>query len=306
CRSFLQALYLAGHHIGEGAATSLFAFYSDFPARVALLASRFSGVDFNFNASGKDIARQPQRELLEKLRSARFVTVQATGDKNRLQAAGKFTTPVYIFCHGIDLDRFPFPHRLRHPMAPYRLLTVAALDGRQNLDLLLHGVAALRRQGVDCRYTFIGSGPEREVLSQLIVAEGLQDMVVLKENISREALLREYGDSDLLLFLGREAPDGSTDDLPDVLLESMACGLPVIASPQGAIPEVVEHEETGLLLPDQADASVLADLCRRLLEDEDLREMIIMKARLEVESHYDLLTRIAEFVDICEENDLLA
>lgn len=305
CRGLFQALHIAGSFALDGEITNLFSFYSDHTAAVTLLVSRFSGVDFNFNATARDITRQDRHELLEKLRHARFVTVQATYYKNYLQLLGEFSTPVYIFCHGIDLEKFPLPRRFRQPAPPYRMLTVAEINGQQDFEFILQGLTLLQREKVNFIYTVIGAGPQKNLLQAMVDHYGLQSRVILKEKIKQDELFEEYLGSDVFIFIGKTAEDGSMDDIPDVLLESMAVGLPVVTAPHGAIPELIENEETGILLEENKPEK-LADACLLLLEDDITRELIVIKGRLKVESRYNIATRIAEFVEICEENDLLA
>ena len=74
------------------------------------------------------------------------------------------------------------------------------------------------------------------------------------------------------------AADGDAEGLPNVVLEAMAEGVPVVASRHAGIPEAVAHEETGLLVP-PGDPEALAAALRRLIHDPDLRRSLGKRAR---------------------------
>ena len=81
--------------------------------------------------------------------------------------------------------------------------------------------------------------------------------------------------------------DGNRDGLPTVLLEAMALGTPCVSTDVTGIPEVVRHEETGLLVA-QNDALALANAIERLLADAQLRVRLAREARTLIEGHFDI------------------
>lgn len=93
---------------------------------------------------------------------------------------------------------------------------------------------------------------------------GIADRVTIVGAVSRDALVREYAEADLLVLPSLFEPFGI------VLLEAMAAGLPVVASRTGGVPEVVADGETGLLV-EPGDPAGLASALSRLAEDRGLR-----------------------------------
>jgi glycosyltransferase involved in cell wall biosynthesis len=77
------------------------------------------------------------------------------------------------------------------------------------------------------------------------------------------------------------------DNAPLSIIEAMACGLPVVASAVGGIPEYVEHDKTGLLVPPE-DAEALAAAFRRMLEDQELRARLAQEALTVAKQRYDI------------------
>jgi glycosyltransferase involved in cell wall biosynthesis len=100
-------------------------------------------------------------------------------------------------------------------------------------------------------------------------------------------VVRDYYKRAHLFVLGCEvAPNGDRDGIPNVLFESMAMGVPVVATNLSAIPELVETEKTGLLV-DPGVPAKMAEAMLRMLTDTDLRTRIIPAARQRVVHDFD-------------------
>ncbi|HZL18147.1 MAG TPA: glycosyltransferase, partial [Polyangia bacterium] len=127
------------------------------------------------------------------------------------------------------------------------------------------------------RLRLVGDGPERPGVEAQIAALGLSaDVELLGERIDLPAVLR-----DAALFL----LPSQTESFGLAALEAMACGLPVIASAVGGLPEVVADGETGYLRP-VGDVSAMAACAGRLLDDEPLRRQMATAARRRAETQF--------------------
>jgi glycosyltransferase involved in cell wall biosynthesis len=87
------------------------------------------------------------------------------------------------------------------------------------------------------------------------------------------------------------------ENLPMAILEGFAHGIAVVATPVGAIPEVVDHERNGLIVP-VGDVNELADALRRLIESPELRLRLGAAARRDHAEHYDINIYVARLVAI--------
>jgi glycosyltransferase involved in cell wall biosynthesis len=105
-----------------------------------------------------------------------------------------------------------------------------------------------------------------------------------------------YRHADLFVLPCVVAPDGSRDVTPNALIEAMAMQLPVVSTPVGGIPEIVEHGVSGLLVP-PGDPDALRDALAELAADAALRERLGRQARVRVTERFDLTTNMRRFAE---------
>ena len=138
---------------------------------------------------------------------------------------------------------------------------------KKGFDVLVDACAVLRRRGVAVR------GGDRRPGGQALdrgarrdrAATASSDHVLLPGPMGQDELLREYRRASALCMPSRLLPD-DRDGIPNVLVEAMAAGTPVVASAVSGIPELVEHEVNGLLVAPE-DPEALADTLLRLHGD---------------------------------------
>jgi glycosyltransferase involved in cell wall biosynthesis len=135
------------------------------------------------------------------------------------------------------------------------LLSVGNLVPLKGHDLAIRALQLL--PGMEL--VIIGDGPEREALGTLARELGLSDRVTFVGVMAQEDLRHYFGAADALVLAS------SREGWANVLLESMACGTPVIASKVGGTPEVVTAAEAGLMMEERTPTA-LADAVRRLFE----------------------------------------
>jgi glycosyltransferase involved in cell wall biosynthesis len=138
----------------------------------------------------------------------------------------------------------------------------------------------------------VGDGPEREYLERL--ADGVDADITFIGEVPPDRV-PEYLLSSTLLVL--PAVDG--EGLPNVLLEAMAHGVPVVSTTVAGIPDVVQDGETGYVVPPD-DVDALADRIRRVCEDDAHRAELADNARTFVESEYAWDRLLAELDDVYE------
>jgi L-malate glycosyltransferase len=147
-----------------------------------------------------------------------------------------------------------------------------------NVPCVLRAFAIIQRRLPNARLIVIGDGPEREHVHA--VAKELQlANVELLGAVQPTEMGRWYDEAGVYL----NASD--IDNMPNSIIESFACGLPVVTTRAGGIPYVVEHERNGLMV-DCGDHEALAAAALRLIDDPALARRLMTEARSDVERQY--------------------
>lgn len=287
--------------------THIHAHFASHPAAAAFVVHRLTGIPYSFTAHGSDLHRD-RRMLREKVAEADFVV--AISDYNRRmileecddQAAGKVKV---VHC-GIDVNYFtPSESELavRHSSnAALRILCVGTLHEVKGQAHLIEACRRLKERGLEFRCRFIGSGPDRHRLEEQTAAAGLESDVEFLGPRTHDEVARLLCEADVVAAPSVPTSDGRREGIPVALMEAMAAGVPVVASRLSGIPELVRHDQTGLLISPR-DTEALADALERLAREPDLRHQLAAEARRFVESDFNLASNAAELAALFEHGE---
>jgi glycosyltransferase involved in cell wall biosynthesis len=182
--------------------------------------------------------------------------------------------------NGINLEVFkPMPEIRR---GPDRLITTISVDqALKGFTYLLDALAELRKARPQLHLTVIGCSRPREVTRRKIEALGLQRAITFSGHVSAEAIARAYAESTLAvcasLYEGFGFPAG----------EAMACGVPLVSTRGGALPEVVGEDGSAGVLVEPGNAAALARAIRDLLDaPEEVRQRMGDAGRHRVHEHF--------------------
>jgi glycosyltransferase involved in cell wall biosynthesis len=192
----------------------------------------------------------------------------------------------------VNTDRFK-PTDARVEEQPIRLLAVGSLETVKRIDRFISVVARLRRESkIEIKSVIVGEGSQRERLERRAAELGLShDTCSFKGRIDDTASI--YKNADILVLTS------DREGVPNVVLEAMASGLPVVATNVGGVPQIVRQNETGYVLDPENEDGMTASLLK-LIHDPSLRIRMGARAREYVEKNHST-NRLPEFLtDIYE------
>ena len=265
------------HHAPE--VVHLHAHFAHSPTSVALFGGIMADTPFSFTGHAKDIYTQNRAQLREKIELAELVVTCTGYNKQFLRELAPTTkTPVHRVYHGIDLSLFHNSSSRRTPRPPYRILTVARMTAKKGIDTILAALALLQNQGIDFTYTLIGDGDQRDAIIEKIFTLGLQAKCRWLGTLPHDKVVREFEQADVFALGCRVAENGDRDGIPNVLVESLAMGLPAVATTVSALPEIIQPDNTGLLAQPDTPEQMAAALIT-MLTDNDLRQRCIRQGQ---------------------------
>lgn len=265
----------------------LHAHFGTSAAAVARVAAYLAGITYSFTAHAKDIFHESvcEDDLRTKLRdAASTITVSDYNLAYLGDVFGEDADRVVRIYNGIELDRFPYASPENR--AP-RIVAVGRLVEKKGFADLVDACAMLADRGVAFKCQIIGEGDCEAALKQQIAALGLNHCVELAGPRPQSEIVDLLQNAAVFAAPCVIGEDGNRDGLPTVLLESMALGTPCISTDVTGIPEILHHEETGLLVG-QKDSKALANAIERLINDAALRVKLAEAARALIASQFDI------------------
>lgn len=264
-------------------------------APIAATVARLSGLPLvvSLHGSGVFLAERfaPLGKLAGRaLRSASRVTACSSDLRERALALGAPPDRTARIPYGVDEDRFrPGTGEDRawlgseFDLAGDRvvLLAVGRLVAKKGFRYLLDALEILRSEGRPVSLLLAGSGDLDAPLRRRARESGLGTSVRFLGDVGRDRLHRLYRGADALVVPSIRDAAGNVDGLPNVLLEGMASGLPVVASRVAGIPDVVQDGENGLLVAEK-DPRELAEALERIIRRPELRQKLGDSARSSV------------------------
>jgi glycosyltransferase involved in cell wall biosynthesis len=207
------------------------------------------------------------------LRFVDHVVAVSAGQGERVRKAGVPSSRLSVIRNAARLNAFPSVRASGREVfskffpadKPLSLVVLAAgrLSPEKGFDILLEAAPAVLQQTPHAHFILFGEGGERAKMEARVAELGLHDKFLMP-GLTAE-LDRYLPQADVVVL------PSYTEGLPNVALEASAAGVPIVATAVGGIPEVVQHEETGILVPSGQPRKLAAAL-NRLLQSEELRK----------------------------------
>lgn len=285
-RNAAEGLWLAGELRKQGV-SHLHAHFAHSPAAVAYFCRLAGGPPFSFTAHAKDLYTTPPSDLRVRARAASFVITCTESNGRHLRAllSGEAGVPIHVIHHGTNLERF-------HPdrRCPERglIVSVGRMVPKKGFPNLVRALDLLARSGCDFRCELYGGGEQRGELEAMADELGLGGRLSFHGARPVDDIVAAYARATVFVLAPVVLADGDRDGIPNVLVEALAAGAPVVSTRISGIPELIEDGVEGILVEPE-DSEALAAAIHRLLSDGDLAARMAAAGRRKVERDFDLV-----------------
>ena len=291
---FLIALGIAvrvASKVRKAGYTYIHAHFASFQTEIAMCLSWITGIPYGITSHAYDLWRD-RNILEEKIAGAKMVlTCTEFNLKHLRMLAAEHSEKVFLVRHGIDAEKWCFGFHRDMSSGTHEWLAVGRLIPKKGFSHLVDAVGLLRDRGIAPRLTIVGEGPEHGRLASQILSLDLATNISmvgeLKNDEVRSKMSRCFG----LAVPSVEAPNGDRDGIPNVIIEAMSCGKPVIGTKVSGIPEIVRDHSNGLLVP-SGNSDALAEAIAHLDSDPAFANRLGVEGRRTVEREYDIVSSV--------------
>ncbi|HEY4273078.1 MAG TPA: glycosyltransferase family 4 protein [Candidatus Udaeobacter sp.] len=267
-----QAIYV-GLRLREMGIGHVHAHFAGMAARTAFWIKEFLQITFSFTAHANDIFAPRQFEIsLDKLVYAARAIVTETDFAARFlhERFPDCVNRIHRIYNGLDLAEF---ERAGFSSTPPLIVAVGRLIPKKGFSDLIRACGLLAAGGKPFRCEIIGEGPLETELCRQIEGLGLQNRLVLSGAKPQSQVRQRLAAANVFVLPSVIDSDGGMDNLPTVIMEAMATGLPVVSTNISGIPEMVIENETGFLVR-PGDVLAMADAIEKLINDRSLAQRL--------------------------------
>lgn len=287
----LKSVHFARHCL-DWDITHVHAEWATHAATAAYVIHRLTGKPFSFAAHAHDIYVH-QAFLKEKLERASFVVTCTAANAEFLRRLSPGAR-VHVVHHGLALSRYP----ARDSYCPgVRAFVAARLVPKKGLSVLVEACGRLHHRGLPVECRIAGDGPLRGELEALAAQLGVRDRVRFTGLLDHDAVITNMRWASVVVLPSTMQPTGDRDGIPNVLVEAMALGVPVVSTRTSSIPELVTDGVDGRLVP-ASDPDALAEAMQAIGADPELQRRMGRAGRSKIAREFDLTRTAAELAGL--------
>jgi colanic acid/amylovoran biosynthesis glycosyltransferase len=263
-----QAVYV-GLRLRKAGITHVHAHFAGMAARTAFWIAKFFPITFSFTAHANDIFAPRNFEIgLDKLINAARVIVTETdySEKFLQERFPERADRIHRVYNGLNLGEFGHANFSSDPPL---IVAIGRLIAKKGFANLIRACALLVERERSFRCEIFGEGPLEKELCAQIEDLGLRERIQLPGPKPQHELRACLAAASVFVLPSVPEVEGGMDNLPTVIMEAMATGLPVVSTRIGGIPEMVIENETGFLVQPE-DVMALAGAIEKVTNDRPL------------------------------------
>jgi colanic acid/amylovoran biosynthesis glycosyltransferase len=238
-----------------------------------------------------------RRTTKEMLQLVTRVFVRSASLRRAVIELGCDENKIDIVRTGIPLEQFPFRERDFPTDGGWRFLQASRLVQKKGIATALHAFTSFLNEYPNATLTIAGEGPMMSELQELTRKLKIDNRVSLPGFVSQEKLREIYYASHIFLHPSETGSDGNQEGIPNSMLEAMATGLPVFATDHGGIPEAIEKDVSGVLVPER-DHEALSQALLHAAKNADLLKRLARNGAEVVAEKFDQRNQIQRLEEI--------
>ena len=266
--------------------------FANAAATVALIATKFGGLEYSLSVHGPDEFYDVKRNILrEKIAASVFVRCIGYYCRSQIMrlSSMKHWSKIHIIRCGIYKDEFV--RRPGRPGPARRILCVGRICPSKGQAMLVEAAERLRGKGLDFEIRLLGGGEDLEAIGSMVLARGLGDCVTVVGPVGHARVREELAACDLFVL------PSFAEGIPVALMEAMASGIPVISTNIMGIPELIEHGVSGILTQ-PSNFEQLSDWIEAALLGRIDAASLTKKAAEKILAMYDAETNTKMLADV--------
>jgi glycosyltransferase involved in cell wall biosynthesis len=283
CLFYLAEAIILARWMERRTLTHLHVHFATPAATVALLLPQIAPITFSMMVHGPDEFYDVSSYYLpEKIVGARFIVCISYFAQSQLMklSAGELWGKFEIARLGVDTDHFA-PRLFRASPETFEILCVGRLVPTKGQRILIQACALLAQQGRPFNMRFVGDGPDRQALQQLVQELNLTNHIRFEGSINQDRIQEFYKKADIFALAS------FAEGIPVVLMEAMAMEIPCVSTGINGIPELIESGKNGVLVA-PSDVEGFAAVLAKLMDDAEMRKSLGKAGRVRVLRNYEI------------------
>lgn len=219
--------------------------------------------------------------------------------KNKLLDLGCPSNKISVHHMGIDCQKFLYSCKQDNFNEEYKvkIISIARLVEKKGIEYAIRAIQEVSKDNINFEYNIIGDGPLRFHLENTIEILGVGKFVKILGTLPQNEVISALINADLMLAPSVTSSSGDQEGIPVVLMEAMATGLPIISTFHSGIPELVEDEISGFLVPEK-DIHNLAEKINYLINNPSEWSLMGHSGRKQIEISYNISNLNNALVDL--------
>ena len=188
---------------------------------------------------------------------------------------------------GIKTEKFKYNEKIINNKDQINIISIGRLVEKKGIEYAVRAVSSFSEKATRIQYTIIGDGPLRKEIEQLIRESNAENFIRIVGWKSQEELVKIMEKADIMIAPSVTAKDGDQEGTPAVLMEAMASGVLVLSTFHGGIPEIIENEKSGFLVPERNNLAISEKL-KQIVKSRNEWNRIRKCARQHVLDNHDI------------------